>query len=35
LIDSASRARERIGSTIAPLIGEDGRAPEPPDPAYQ
>ena len=23
------------GSTIAPLIGEDGRAPEPPDPAYQ
>ncbi len=23
------------GSTIKPLIGEDGRAPEPPDPAYQ
>jgi hypothetical protein len=23
------------GSTITPLIGEDGRAPEPPDPAYQ
>ena len=23
------------GSTITPLIGEDGRSPEPPDPAYQ
>jgi hypothetical protein len=23
------------GATIKPLIGEDGRAPEPPDPAYQ
>jgi hypothetical protein len=23
------------GTTIKPLIGEDGRAPEPPDPAYQ
>jgi len=23
------------GSTIKPLIGEDGRSPEPPDPAYQ
>ncbi|WP_158812506.1 phage portal protein [Methylocapsa sp. S129] len=23
------------GSTITPLVGEDGRAPEPPDPAYQ
>ncbi|THD42330.1 MAG: phage portal protein [Bradyrhizobium sp.] len=23
------------GATITPLIGEDGRAPEPPDPAYQ
>jgi hypothetical protein len=23
------------GATIQPLIGEDGRAPEPPDPAYQ
>ncbi len=23
------------GSTVTPLIGEDGRAPEPPDPAYQ
>jgi hypothetical protein len=22
-------------ATIKPLIGEDGRAPEPPDPAYQ
>jgi len=22
-------------STVTPLIGEDGRAPEPPDPAYQ
>jgi hypothetical protein len=24
-----------IGATIKPLIGEDGRSPEPPDPAYQ
>ena len=23
------------GSTITPLVGEDGRSPEPPDPAYQ
>ena len=23
------------GATITPLLGEDGRAPEPPDPAYQ
>ena len=23
------------GATIKPLIGEDGRAPDPPDPAYQ
>jgi phage portal protein BeeE len=23
------------GSTFTPLIGEDGRSPEPPDPAYQ
>jgi hypothetical protein len=23
------------GATIKPLIGEDGRSPEPPDPAYQ
>jgi len=23
------------GATIKPLIGDDGRAPEPPDPAYQ
>jgi hypothetical protein len=23
------------GATITPLVGEDGRAPEPPDPAYQ
>ena len=23
------------GSTIKPLIGEDGRSPEPPDPAHQ
>ena len=23
------------GATIKPLIGEDGRAPEAPDPAYQ
>ncbi len=23
------------GSTLKPLIGEDGRSPEPPDPAYQ
>ena len=23
------------GATVKPLIGEDGRAPEPPDPAYQ
>jgi hypothetical protein len=23
------------GATITPLIGEDGRSPEPPDPAHQ
>jgi hypothetical protein len=23
------------GSTITPLVGEDGRSPEPPDPAFQ
>jgi hypothetical protein len=31
----ASRWRVIDGATIKPLIGEDGRAPEAPDPAYQ
>ena len=31
----ALRPRHVDGATIKPLIGEDGRAPEPPDPAYQ